>query len=285
MIRVRLLALLTGAILLLSGVPAVASEEHPGYLALGDSVAFGFDPLVSDADRADPENFEGYPEALAGEVDLQVVNASCPGEASGGFISLSGLDNSCRPYRAFFPLHVPYATSQLDFAVAFLKAHPRTQLVTLNIGANDLFVLVRECTDEDGVLDAVCFGKGFPELLKTLGQNLAAIYKRIRVEAGYRGQLVALTYYLTDYRDAFAAQVIGAINGVVAGVTEAFKGRVADGFGAFQAAAASSNGDSCAAGLLIRLSDTMCDIHPSSDGRETLAKAIRAVVIVGDDTD
>ena len=67
-----------------------------GYLALGDSVAFGFDPLVRDFSEA--ENFIGYPEALAALLDVEVANASCPGEASGGFISLtSPLDTGCRP--------------------------------------------------------------------------------------------------------------------------------------------------------------------------------------------
>jgi hypothetical protein len=88
---------------------------------------------------------------------------------------------------------------------------------------------------------------------------------------------VALTYYLIDYNDVNAATVIGAINRVVTTVTTAFGGQVADGFGAFQAEAAEAGGDSCAAGLLIRLPTGGCNIHPSTTGQEVLAEAIEEV--------
>src|SRR5256712_13606856 len=87
--RIRLVVSLLIAVVLLEAVPAAAAEkEARGYLALGDSVAFGFDPLARDFSEA--ENFVGYPEALAALLDVDVVNASCPGEASGGFIPPSG---------------------------------------------------------------------------------------------------------------------------------------------------------------------------------------------------
>jgi len=270
----RILALLTGVLLLVWAAPAQANDDDR-YLALGDSVAFGFDPLVPLEDREDVDNFIGYPEALAKMLDLDVANASCPGEASGGFISLTGVDNACRPYRASFPLHVDYATSQLDFAVAFLKRHPDTQLVTLNIGANDLFVLQRACKG-----DLTCLLNGLPAMLKTLGTNLQIIYGRIRGEARFRGQIVAVTYYSLNYADPIGVRVISEINRVVAAGTRAAQGQVGDGFAAFQKATAPFGGDSCKAGLLIRLTlqPLTCDIHPSPAGRDLLAGAIRAVV-------
>lgn len=269
-----LLATAAALVLSLGLSPALANDDD-GYLALGDSVAFGFSPL---ADRSDADNFVGYPEKLAEMLDLDLTNASCPGEASGGFISLTGFDNSCRPYRANFPLHVDYTTSQLDFAVAFLKTHRGTKLVTLNIGANDLFILQRQCTTgKPPVVDPNCVLRGLPNLLSTLGANITTIEGRIRA-AGFHGQLVALTYYVLNYSDQNQVQVVGAINQVEAGVTKAFGGQVADGFGAFGAVAAGFGGDSCAAGLLIRLTPTTCDIHPSPKGRDVLAGAIRAVV-------
>ncbi len=257
-------------ILSLGSLPTFASQGD-GYLALGDSVAFGFNPLV--VDRSEPENFVGYPEALARMLDLDVTNASCPGEASGRFISLiSPLDNGCQAYRASFPLHEDYKTSQLDFAVAFLQEHPNTALITINLGANDLFVLQRSCKN-----DAACVQAGFSTMLGTLQLNLTTIERQIR-SAGFRGQLVALKYYALNYSDPAQVQIIGAINQVEAGVTQAFGGRVADGFEAWRGVAAGFGGDSCAAGLLIRLTPTTCDIHPSPTGRDLLAGAIRAVV-------
>lgn len=283
MLRLRILALLVGATLLLSTAPALANDDEGGYLALGDSVAFGFDPLVSVADRSDPENFIGYPEAVAEMLDIDVTNASCPGEASGGFISLTGVDNSCRPYRfiGHFPLHVDYDTSQLDFAVAHLREHPATHLITINIGANDVFVLQKRCTQlnpTDPAKAAECILDGLPGLLRTLGSNLATIYGRIRGEAGYHGQLVALTYYSRDYRDPLGVRVISLINDVVAEATLTADGRVASGFTAFAVASAAFGGDTCAAGLLIRLSPTSCDIHPSPKGRDLLAATIKRLL-------
>src|SRR5689334_25258368 len=95
----------------IGAVPVAAAErdrDHD-YLALGDSVAFGTSPLL---DPSNPNNFVGYPEVVAHFLDLNLTNASCPGEASGGFISLTGVDNLCRPYRHAFHLHTDYSTSQ-----------------------------------------------------------------------------------------------------------------------------------------------------------------------------
>jgi lysophospholipase L1-like esterase len=276
---------LTCALLVLVSVaPAAANasdrdREDDVYLALGDSVAFGFNPLL---DPRNANNFVGYPEALARRLDLDLTNASCPGEASGGFISLTGVDNVCRPYRfgipgvlPALPLHVAYSTSQLDFAVAFLRAHPHTRLVTLNLGANDLFVLQKQCA---GVTS--CVVNGLPGLLATLSANLTTIYGRLRGEAHYHHALVGLTYYALNYSDQAGVTTIQSINNAVATTTIAAHGRVADGFGAFKAVADSAAGSSCAAGLLIQLSANplTCDIHPSPRGRDLLANAIATVL-------
>src|SRR6266568_8706008 len=128
----RKLAVLVSALALFmsSALPAGAASEGHGYLALGDSVAFGTNPLL---DAHNAANFVGYPEIVAQTLDIEHVNASCPGEATGGFISPTGLDNVCRPYRTTFPLHVAYTGTQLAFAVNFLKNHPRTRLVTIDL--------------------------------------------------------------------------------------------------------------------------------------------------------
>jgi len=282
--RIRLVVLLLIAVVLLGTAPAAAAEKGHGYLALGDSVAFGFDPLVRDF--SEPENFIGYPEALAALLDVDVVNASCPGEASGGFISLlSPLDNGCRLFRFGttqtppFPLHEKYKTAQLDFAVKFLRTHRGTTLVTIDLGANDLFVLQRACNG-----NPTCVFSGIPEMLQTLGANLGEIYRRIRVDAGYRGQIIALTYYARDYTNAQEVQVIAALNSVVEGATVAAGGQVASGFAAFLAASAAAGAPlkPCEAGLLIRLpAPTLtCDVHPSPAGRDVLARAIKPVVVM-----
>jgi lysophospholipase L1-like esterase len=268
---VALLSILLGAVVAVPALHAFATQGTDGekdYLALGDSVAFGTNPLF---DAHNAANFTGYPTPVAAALDENLTNAACPGEASGGFISLTGVDNVCRPYRAHFPLHVAYSTDQLDFALQFLDAHPHTRLVTINIGANDLFVLQRQCAGS-----VACIQAGLPTMLAALGANLDTIYGAIRNTAHYHHQLVALTYYSLDYRDPVGVGIISEVNQVVADRTQAWDGAVADGFGAF--AANSNNGDTCVAGLRIPLPAGGCDIHPSPAGRDLLAAAILAVV-------
>src|SRR6266568_656406 len=83
---VALLAML--ATTLLAG-PAVrstlaASSRPQEYLALGNSVAFGFNPLL---DRSNANNFIGYPTPVAAALKETLTNASCSGATSSHFIS------------------------------------------------------------------------------------------------------------------------------------------------------------------------------------------------------
>jgi GDSL-like Lipase/Acylhydrolase family len=240
-----------------------ASGPPPPYLALGDSVAFGYSPQV---DPSDPHNFSGYPTPAARALKESLTNAACPGETSSHFIDLTGSDNGCGAFRANDPLHVAYSGTQLAFADSFLTSHPTTQLVSINIGANDLFVLQRTCAG-----DITCIQANLLGMLNTLATNLNIIYNHIRTLDGYKNQLVALTYYSLNYSSANSAanSIIMALNNVVAQVTVAWGGKVADGYGAFAAIATAAFGfDSCAARLLIEVSSSplSCNIHPSYPG-------------------
>ncbi len=282
-------SLLAGAMALVTVAPASASGltaghpdgHHDGrsgqYLALGDSVAFGYNPLLVKP-GVKPRVFVGYPELAARMKDgkLKLANASCPGETSTSLISGTRPDNGCQDYRQFVgKLHVRYAGSQLAYAEKFVATHPRTRVISMTIGANDVFVLQKSCAAAPD--PNACALAGLPAVLGTVGANLAAIYTGLR-GAGFTGDFVAVTYYSTNYADAFTTGAVGALDQVLAGVTTAFGGKVADGFGAFQAATAAFGGDSCAAGLLIRLPDNTCDVHPTRAGARLLAKALRAAV-------
>jgi hypothetical protein len=245
-----------------------ASNPPQEYLALGNSVAFGFNPLL---DRSNADNFIGYPTPVAAALKENLTNASCPGETSSHFISLAGSDNGCGTYRLNFPLHVAYSTTQLVFADGFLQSHPKTLVVSIDLGANDLFVLVNGCGG-----NASCIQSGLPGMLATLSANLDTIYGHIRNLDGYHHKLVVLTYYSLNYSDSTGTSLISQVNRVVANRTSAWGGIVADGFGAFAAASTAYGGDTCAAGLRIVVvsSPLTCDIHPSPAGRDLLAKAI-----------
>jgi lysophospholipase L1-like esterase len=258
---------------------AVSTDESY-YLALGDSVAFGYRPpqVTPPAAYLDPANFTGYPSVVARELGLTVVNASCPGETTASMINIAAPSNGCenspdsRPgYREVNPLHVAYRGSQLAFAVSFLEQHRDTKLVTIDIGANDLDLCLDTTPDH-------CTGPDFQQTLAQVGANLDTILATLRGTAHYRGEVVVLTYYAVNYRDGKGVRQIEALNAVLGQQGERFGAQIANGFGAFQAAAAAADGDTCAAGLRIRLPEGGCDAHPSVLGRDVLASAVVAVV-------
>lgn len=260
--------------------PVAADEGRHGsnqrqYLALGDSLPFGFNPLLVPPYSTVPPvaaDFVGYPELAAPPLKLALTNASCPGQTSAGFISLTALDNGCNAAKAAgLPLHTAYTGTQLDFAVSFLRSNPHTRLVTLSLGANDLFLCghptATGCASQDE----------FAGALALYEKNLTKILKKIRKV--YDGKLVAVTYYSVNYNDPQITSSIAALNDVETRVIRDFHGTTADGFAAFAAvAAAGFGGNTCAAGLLIKYPDDTCDFHPSPAGAKVLADTLVAAV-------
>jgi lysophospholipase L1-like esterase len=264
-VKARLFALLSAvALVVIAALPASAASEGHSYLALGDSVPFGFNPLV---DPTNVSNFTGYPEIVAQRLNIEDVNATCPGEATGGFLSLSGTDNVCRPYRFFFkfPLHVAYSGTQMAFATAYLRSHPNTRLVTLTLGANDIFRFQKDCAA--GATVGTC-PLGIAGVLGVMFHNLNTIFAGIRA-TGYTGLIVAVTYYSLDYSDTSGAI---ALNTPMVAAASGNGALVASGLDAWASTAA--GGSSCPAGLLISLGGGTCDVHPTPLGRDLLAGAV-----------
>jgi lysophospholipase L1-like esterase len=247
-------------------VDALALEKGR-LLALGDSIAFGYDPF---GDFTKDKNFAGYPEELKSEYSLK--NASCPGETSDSFIDATAPDNGCRTYRATYPLHVNYrpSTTQLDYAlrrVTSEEAEDVPTLITLNIGGNNIFLLQASCGG-----DPACFAAGAPALIANVAQDVATILGSIR-QAGYAGDIIYQTLYSTDYTNPSTVGFLTALNGAVSNVARSFGATIADGYGAFQTAAAGQS--PCAAGLLVPNPAGGCDVHPSPAGDEVLADSVR----------
>lgn len=277
---------MVAAVSLIPALPAAAAPlggtgGNGTYLALGDSVAFGYVPpeAVPAPNYFDPSSFVGYPEDVAQALHVPVANASCPGETTASLYIPGAQSNGCENspgssvgYRTEFPLHVQYSGTQLLYALRYLATHRNTRLVTINIGANDLFLC------EETTADACASPAELQAALKKIQVNLAIIYALIRGVARYHGPLVALTYYSLSYSDPTQVAVTEALNSAIASVTEKFGGKVADGFAAFAGPSDAAGGSPCAAGLLIKLPDGTCNIHPSPKGRQLLAQAIENVI-------
>lgn len=266
------------------------SSRPQTYLALGDSVAFGYnDDYFLTTYRyqgGSADNFIGYPTPVGEALKMTITNAACPGETSSHFIEVSASTyDECQGYRdgigavtgSSFQLHVAYSGSQLQYADNFLTSHPQTLVVTIALGSNDLFQLAHQCGGLD-LAHAPCIEAGLPSLISALKANLDTIYSHLRNNDHYTHKIVALTYYTLNYSDPVGTYIITQVDSALAERTLAWGGIVADGYTAFQVATKPYNGDACAAGLLIHYSvasgRTGCDIHPSPAGRDLLAQTI-----------
>ena len=269
----RALALMVAGVSMLASTASLAATGDRGVLALGDSVVFGY--IAQDGFAyINADNFVGYPAYVGRDLRLDAVNASCPGETTSGFISLTGADNGCRPYRANYPLHVAYPTSQLDFAVSYLASHRQTKLVTVALGANDGFLLQSACAG-----DPACIQAGLPAVLNAVHSNMNTILSNLRA-TGFRGVLMVVNYYSLDYSDPAQTGFTAALNQALAVAAASNRAVVADVFTAFKTAASTpfAGGKTCMAGLLNASAQNqlLCDVHPGQSGQMLIANTVEA---------
>ena len=293
-VGVAALAITTAAAVpsLAAGGPAPTTQGG-SYLALGDSIPFGYreSNAVVQPDYTKPKTMQGYPAMVAKDLGLKLTDAACPGETTASFIKKGDQDNGCTTtaangpgYRTAFHLHQDYPRSQLLFALGYLKAHPNTKLVTLQVGANDGL----RCRALHG---GVCQGNDLAAVIQEIQTNLNRILTQLTTKGGYQGQIVLVNYYSINMADAAdptggTAQV-KALNQVESSVASQFKNvRVANAFAEFaQASKNTPDGsvDTCKAGLETFLTASTsgnenCGIHPSRAGQALLATAVDRVV-------
>jgi lysophospholipase L1-like esterase len=122
-----------------SGVSARPVYQAPQsyYLALGDSIAYGFQPTKANASPAAVDT--GYVDLFASRLrklspKLEVVNYGCPGESAVTFAR-----GGCDWLKHGGKLHNQFRGSQLKAALSFLRAHPaKVSPITVTLWGNDL---------------------------------------------------------------------------------------------------------------------------------------------------
>jgi lysophospholipase L1-like esterase len=286
-----LIAVLCGAALLAgpAGAHGLGRPSRPGhrppvstsYLALGDSLAFGysqakFNELFPDENPADYET--GYVNDFADvlkvfDPGLQLVNDGCPGETTESFIK-----GPCA-YQLEFPLHHPYAggpdSSQLSDAIAYLEAHPGSvNPITIDIGANDALGLI-ETTCK---LEAACIAAGAPAVFAKIGANLGLILGELRAAAPH-AQIVVLGLY-----NPFGEKITGGdaltadLNEVEAKVAAGVGARFADPLPFFNPPGALEAPTIC---LLTNMCTPLVDIHPTDLGYKVLGGLVLQQYVLG----
>lgn len=273
--RITSVAAVAVATLALLGRPATASQDESTtyYLALGDSLAAGYQPLTP-LDRTGGYVWQLHEKLRAAEPKLQLENLGCGGETSetllqGGICAYPGRD------------------TQLAAAERFLHAHKaKVSLITIDIGGNDLNRCART-----GTIDPACVQSALAALSANLGQILA----RLRAVAPGT-PIVGMTYY-NPYLAAWLAgpagkalaqqsiQVSAVFNTILTSLYASAGARVADVAGAFSSTDLTTQVPLPGVGQVPLAVARICqwtwmcaksDIHANTDGYAVIAAAYLA---------
>ena len=230
------------------------------YLALGDSIAFGFEP--NKPNTAPPSAFHtGYVDLFAARLRklapaLEVVNYGCPGESSLTFVR-----GGCPWLAEGKKLHDPFRGSQLAAALAFLRAH-RAQVspITVTLWGNDLLPLTQK-------------GKRAPAAIASFTSRFASILRRLRSAAPGSEIIVTGAWNPEADRLAAAEPLYRSLDAAIRRTAAASSARVANTFAAF------NTGTQRAQKARLCTITFFCsrgDPHPTDAGYRAMASAFYA---------
>ncbi len=196
----------------------VGPKKH--YLALGDSLAFGFQPdLNFDSGYADD-----FYSNLKGHGVQSLANMACPGETSVTFLN----GNCPYPYLRKYP----YLGSQMNAAVDYIHDYAgQVSPVTLDIGANDVNgdINPNNCSINQ---------QGFQTDLAKVDYNLTqvilpALKQALTINGQMTGDIVMMNYY-DPYQNICPNTIPGSeeVNAHLAADVNGF-GTIVDVFTAF----------------------------------------------------
>ena len=257
------------------GKSSHGSEHAMGwYLALGDSLAAGYQPGQGD------DKTGGY---VGGVLDAvrtvtpktTLVNVACSGETVVTMVS----GGRCTYEEG----------TQLAQGVEFLHEHRRTtRLVTIDIGAND----VQRCVSRSPLgIDAACITQGLGDVQRLLPQVLA------RLHAAAPGAHIVVANYYNPFLAAWltgpAGQALAqqsvalqaTLNAIIAGSAASVGADVADVATAFRSTVSTPVDVPALGGLVPTNVATICawtwmctlgDIHANDVGYGVMSEAVAA---------
>ena len=238
------------------------------YLALGDSVAYGYQQSKVDAGLP-PSAFDtGYVDVFAARLrlirpGLTVVDYGCPQESTASFIL-----GPCPQNARGFPLHDAFSGSQLRAATAFLRRHPgQVSPITLSLGGQD----ISDFTDSCGG-DFTCIENGAPAEIGTMAASFRVILARLRAAAPDAEIIITGAWDGNIGYFAEADPLFQALNTALTAAASSERARFADTFAVFnpQADPTAETNAICALTLLC----TEGDGHPSDAGYAAIAGAV-----------
>jgi lysophospholipase L1-like esterase len=295
-------ALVALAALVFAPAAGAKTTANTTYLALGDSLAYGyhqaqFQEELKTKGFVEAANFnDGYVNDFGAALKLlnpklKTINDGCPGETTETMIHGSGAGPEyCAggPTGTPFPkafLHHPYAGTQLEDALAIAK-EPGVGTITLDIGANDILQF----------LGATC---GFPTTFTCTQGQIEAEIGHVTANVGYiLAQLRAAApkakiIFVSQYNpyptvlqpagtgDATVEALNGAIKAVAAtdGVSFANTARVINFSGTHGGPESGDIRTVCAftamcPGGVFNPASPSADIHPTKLGYAAMAAAV-----------
>ncbi|PWU17452.1 MAG: hypothetical protein C5B48_15925 [Candidatus Rokuibacteriota bacterium] len=263
-----LLAPAVAVLLALAGNAASGASQGPVYeppqryyLALGDSMAYGFQPTKANAPPSAVKT--GYVDVFAARLRklaaaIKVVNYGCPGESTVTFVR-----GGCDWLKHGGNLHDAFRGSQLKAAQAFLRAHPgKVSPITVTLWGNDLpFPLSRSA-------------KSAPGAIASLGSRLRSILEQLRAAAPTSEIIVSGAWNPEADRVARAEPLYRSVDAAIRGAATAARARVATMFPALDGTGNAKAQQARLCRLTFYCSKG--DPHPTDAGYRAMADAFMA---------
>jgi lysophospholipase L1-like esterase len=276
MILAKILAGVLGLVLLTAlGASAASGPVYQApqayYLALGDSIAYGFQPTKARAGLPPSRFNTGYVDVFAARLrtiapKLRVVNYGCPGESTKTFI-----DGECPGRGDVKGLHDSFKGAQLDAALAFLRAHHgQVGPITLTLWGSDVFDLFAPACKGD----PVCIRSHSSAGLARFGSRLASIVGRLRAAAPNAEIILSGAWNFDVGELAQTDPLFRSVDAAIARVAAAGKARVAKMYPVFNPAGSRARQKARLCALTFICSKG--DPHPTDAGYRAMAAAFLA---------